>query len=244
MNLCLLDADQPRFPSPNTAALEEPDGLLAVGGNLLPETLISAYRQGVFPWFQDDDPILWWSPAERCVILPERLHISKSLRKTLRKAQYSVTTDTVFAEVVTACAMPRIEGSGGDRTTIEATWIGPEMIDAYNQLHQLGWAHSVEVWQDGRLVGGIYGVAVGRIFCGESMFSAVANGSKIAIAHLCQRLAQQGFMILDCQIASNHLSSLGAISIPRESFLQQLAEVRDNHINWPSADQMAEQILW
>jgi leucyl/phenylalanyl-tRNA--protein transferase len=244
MNLCLLDADQPQFPSPNTAALEEPDGLLAVGGNLLPETLLSAYRQGIFPWFQDDDPILWWSPAERCVILPDQLHISKSLRRTLRKASYSVTTDKAFAQVVRACAAPRPSGNGDDGDSLQGTWIGPEMIEAYNKLHQMGSAHSVEVWQDDKLVGGIYGVAVGQIFCGESMFSAVANGSKIAISHLCKRLAQQGFVLLDCQVANDHLSRLGATSISRPAFLQLLAQVHDKQIIWPSADKMAEQIPW
>ena len=148
MNLCLLDADSPRFPNANSAA-EEPDGLLAVGGNLNPLTLLAAYRQGIFPWYQDDDPILWWSPSNRCVLIPEQLHISKSLRRCLRQCKFRLSTDTAFTEVIEACAAPRSDENG--------TWIIDEMIEAYCQLHRLGHAHSVEVWAGDELAGGIYG---------------------------------------------------------------------------------------
>jgi leucyl/phenylalanyl-tRNA--protein transferase len=226
MNLCLLDADSPRFPNPNTAA-EEPDGLLAVGGNLSPSTLMSAYRQGIFPWYQDDDPILWWSPASRCVLIPKQLHISRSLRRCLRQGQFRVSTDEAFAQVVEACAAPRTDDAG--------TWIIDEMIEAYCQLHQLGCAHSVEVWAGGKLAGGIYGVAVGSVFCGESMFSGRTNGSKVAMAYLCQWLDDQKFNLLDCQINNPHLEQMGAQSMPREQYLNWLVAHRDSGLQWPEA---------
>lgn len=224
MDLHFLDPDSPQFPDPCTAA-EEPDGLLAVGGNLEPTTIYDAYRRGIFPWFSDDDPILWWSPSVRCVIRPEQLHISKSLRKCLRQNQYHITTDTAFEQVIEACAAPRADDLG--------TWIIPEMIDAYSALHSLGQAHSLEVWDEDRLVGGIYGIAVGGVFCGESMFSLVPNGSKIAMAYLCHWIQSQGFELLDCQIENPHLISMGAILIPREEFLAQLAGCKDRVLGWP-----------
>ncbi len=226
MNLCLLDADSPRFPNANSAA-EEPDGLLAVGGNLNPLTLLAAYRQGIFPWYQDDDPILWWSPSNRCVLIPEQLHISKSLRRCLRQCQFRLSTDTAFTEVIEACAAPRSDENG--------TWIIDEMIEAYCQLHRLGHAHSVEVWAGDELAGGIYGVAVGGVFCGESMFSGRTNGSKVAMAYLCQWLVDQGFNLLDCQINNPHLESMGAQLVPREQYLSWLAATRDNSLQWPQA---------
>lgn len=226
MNLCLLDSDSPRFPNPNTAT-EEPDGLLAVGGNLSPSTLMSAYRQGIFPWYQDDDPILWWSPANRCVLFPEQLHISKSLRRCLRQGQFRASTDEAFAQVVEACAAPRRDDAG--------TWIIDEMIEAYCQLHQLGHAHSIEVWVGDELAGGIYGVAVGSVFCGESMFSERTNGSKVAMAYLCQWLIDQGFKLLDCQINNPHLEKMGAQSMPREQYLSWLAAPGDSGLEWPEA---------
>ena len=226
MNLCLLDSDYPQFPHPRQA-IEEPDGLLAVGGNLSPATLVDAYRQGIFPWYQDEDPILWWSPSVRCVIPIDGLNVSKSLLRSLRQQQYRISTDTDFIGVVRACAAPRDEDGG--------TWITEEMVEAYHKLHLKGKAHSVEVWLEDKLVGGIYGIAVGEIFCGESMFSLVTNGSKIAMAHLCRWLHQVGFVMLDCQLENPHLMSLGAQLIPREDFLPQLHCSRDKDINWPSA---------
>jgi len=222
MHLALLDPDNPAFPDPNTA-LAEPDGLLAVGGNLDPNTLFNAYRQGIFPWYQDDDPILWWSPATRCVIEPKTLNISSRLRRLLRQQPYQIKTDSAFNAVVKACAEPR--GDGG-------TWITEEMIDSYTALHDQGQAHCVEVWDGSDLVGGIYGVHVGGIFCGESMFSRVDNGSKIAIAHLCQWMVAEGLEILDCQLVNPHLLSLGAISMPRADFLARLHSIRDREHQW------------
>lgn len=222
MHLALLDPDNPAFPDPNTA-LAEPDGLLAVGGNLDPNTLFNAYRQGIFPWYQDDDPILWWSPATRCVIEPKTLNISSRLRRLLRQQPYQIKTDSAFNAVVKACAEPR--GDGG-------TWITEEMIDSYTALHDQGQAHCVEVWDGSDLVGGIYGVHVGGIFCGESMFSRVNNGSKIAIAHLCQWMVAEGLEVLDCQLVNPHLLSLGAISMPRADFLARLHSIRDREHQW------------
>ena len=225
MNLTLLDSEQPQFPHPRHA-VKEPDGLLAVGGNLSPSTLINAYRQGIFPWYQDDDPILWWSPSQRCLIPMAGLHLSKSLVRTLRRQEYTITSDKDFAGVVQACAAPR-DNDGG-------TLITAEMVEAYCQLHSMGQAHSVEVWDQGQLVGGIYGVAVGEVFCGESMFSRVTNGSKIAMAHLCQGLCQRGFKLLDCQLENPHLISMGASLVPRDQFLATLELCRDKQPGWPA----------
>jgi leucyl/phenylalanyl-tRNA--protein transferase len=223
MHLALLEADNPEFPAPH-AALKEPDGLLAVGGNLYPSTLISAYSQGIFPWYQDGDPILWWSPSKRCVLPPAEFHISKSLRKQLKRHAYQITTDINFAGVVSACA----ESRGA-----EGTWISDSMAAAYVELHKLGYAHSVEVWDRTRLVGGIYGVTIGSVFCGESMFSAVSNGSKIAMAYLCQWLQAGGYSLVDCQIKNDHLISLGARDISRKAFLSLLETSRSTPLAWP-----------
>ncbi|WP_210395301.1 leucyl/phenylalanyl-tRNA--protein transferase [Motiliproteus sediminis] len=208
-----LPEDEIWFPPPEQA-LREPDGLLAAGGDLSPARLLQAYRQGIFPWFSDGEPILWWSPEPRCVIYPAQQHISRSLKRRLRKQDYQVRYDTAFAAVMSACAEPRGDGAG--------TWITAEMRAAYQRLHQLGHAHSVEIWRQGRLIGGLYGIAIGRIFFGESMFSAEPNGSKLAITHLCQRLHQQGYYLLDCQVYSDHLASLGAVCISRPVFLDAL----------------------
>ena len=226
MNLAFLDPDEPQFPDPS-AALAEPDGLLAFGGNLEPKTLVDAYRQGIFPWYQDEDPILWWSPATRCLIEPKALNISRRLLRLLRQQPYQIKTDSAFNEVVKACAEPR--GDGG-------TWITEEMMDAYTALHEQGQAHCVEVWDGSDLVGGIYGVHIGGIFCGESMFSRVDNGSKIAIAHLCQWMAAEGLELLDCQMINPHLLSLGAISMPRSDFLIRLRNIRDRQHKWSLTD--------
>ena len=224
MQIPLLDQDTPRFPDPR-GALAEPDGLLAAGGNLHPQTLLRAYHCGIFPWYQDGDPILWWSPATRCVLEPSDLHLSKSLRKTLRRNDYQVTVDRSFTEVIKACSEPRDED--GD------TWITDEMIAAYIQLHDQGKSHSLEVWREGELIGGLYGVTVGSLFCGESMFSRCANGSKIALAHLCRWGTESGLKLIDCQLVNPHLTSLGAGSIDRRAFLTELASYRDDILNWP-----------
>jgi leucyl/phenylalanyl-tRNA--protein transferase len=200
------------FPDPEDA-LSEPNGLLAWGGDLSPERLISAYAQGVFPWFNEDEPILWWSPDPRCVFRTDGVHISRSLRKQLSKSNWRITADTSFTRVMRACAAPR-NGTVG-------TWIGDDMIAAYEELHRQGHAHSVEVWDRGSLVGGIYGVAVGRLFCGESMFSARTGGSKVALAGMCQLLHRWGFPFLDAQVTNDHLLSMGAVEIPRRQFVAQ-----------------------
>jgi leucyl/phenylalanyl-tRNA--protein transferase len=222
MNLAVLHPGNPVFPNPNNA-LKDPDGLLAVGGNLDANTLISAYRHGIFPWYEDGEPILWWSPVERCIIRPETLYISSRLRRLLKQQRYTVTSDQAFASVISACAEPR---------GIEGTWITTDMINAYTELYRRGHAHSIEVWEADRLVGGIYGVHVGRVFCGESMFSKVSNGSKIAIAHLLQWMGNQGMTMLDCQIVNPHLVSLGAQTLPRQAFLDHLKAGTNQHLPW------------
>ena len=225
LNIAVLDWGNPRFPDPQTA-LDSPPGLLAVGGNLHPSTLLEAYRQGIFPWYSDGEPLLWWSPDPRCLINPGSVHISKSLRKTLRREDYRVTTNHAFKQVVGACAAPREDAAG--------TWITDEMQQAYCALHALGHAHSVEVWHNDILIGGLYGIAVGALFCGESMFSRATNGSKIAMAHLCNTLHRKGFRAIDCQLVNPHLLTLGATPVRREDFLELLAACRDITCVWPS----------
>jgi leucyl/phenylalanyl-tRNA--protein transferase len=200
------------FPDPESA-LDEPNGLLAWGGDLSAERLLSAYSQGVFPWFNEDEPLLWWSPDPRCVFRTDGVHISRSLRKQLSRTHWRVTADTSFTRVMRACAAPR-NGQPG-------TWISEAMIEAYEELHRLGHAHSVEVWDRGTLVGGIYGVAIGRLFCGESMFSARTGGSKVALAALCKQLHAWDFPLLDAQVTNPHLISMGAIELPRRDFIPQ-----------------------
>lgn len=213
MQIPFLDPANPQFPDPETA-LADPDGLLAVGGNLAPQTLLKAYRSGIFPWF-DRDPILWWSPSERAVIPPLELHLSRSMRKVLKQSSFSVTLNQNFSAVIAACAAPR-----GD----QGTWITPQMQRAYAELHRLGYAQSIEVWQGGNLVGGLYGLSVGTIFCGESMFNRIANGSKIALFHLAWWCHVAGFRYIDCQLENPHLSSLGVPCITRRDFLRLLSE--------------------
>jgi leucyl/phenylalanyl-tRNA--protein transferase len=204
--------DQP-FPAPNRA-LTEPNGLLAGGGSLNPRRLLQAYRQGIFPWYSSGQPILWWSPNPRLVLFPEGVNLSRSLRKTLRNGPFTVTADAAFGAVIDACAAPRAPGEG--------TWITPDMRRAYCRLHQLGHAHSIETWRQGKLVGGLYGVAVGRVFYGESMFSGASNASKVALAALAAQLRRWDFALIDCQVRTDHLLRLGAVDIPRETFLQLL----------------------
>jgi len=213
------------FP-PVRTALSEPDGLLAAGGDLSPARLLLAYSQGIFPWFSEGEPILWWSPAKRMVLFPARLHISRSLSKTLRNRQYRVTVDTAFRQVMEACAAPR-EGANG-------TWIVTPMVEAYCRLHALGVAHSFEVWMEGQLVGGLYGVGLGHMFYGESMFSRRNDASKIAFVHMAQHLARHGVEMIDCQMHTAHLASLGACLLSRAQFLATLK----NKTLEPQADTM------
>ncbi len=205
----------PLFP-PVERALAEPNGLLAAGGDLAPERILAAYRRGIFPWFGEGDPILWWSPDPRMVLFPAEFKVSRSLAKTLRNKSYEVRLDTAFPEVVAACAETPRHGQSG-------TWITPAMRDAYDRLHLLGYAHSVETWMDGRLAGGLYGIALGRVFYGESMFAHATDASKIALAHLCRFLEQRDFAVIDCQMETEHLASLGARPIPRREFVAGLA---------------------
>lgn len=201
------------FP-PVENALAEPNGLLAIGGDLSPQRLLEAYRKGIFPWFNEDDPILWWSPDPRTVLFPDELKISRSLHKTLKKGDYHIRTDKHFAHVMRACAAPR-QGQAG-------TWIHPQMIAAYTTLHEMGLAHCVETWIDGELAGGLYGVALGKMFFGESMFSRVTDASKIALVHLVKQLQYWKFGMIDCQVRTGHLISLGAREISRMEFNQKL----------------------
>ncbi len=207
--------DDLHFPPVEFAS---PEGLLAVGGDLRVERLLEAYRHGIFPWYNDDQPILWWSPDPRAVIFPHKLHVSRSLKRTIRLGGFTVTLDTRFRDVMHGCAGPRPQYPEG------GTWITAEMVKAYVQLHELGYAHSVETWQEGRLVGGLYGVALGRIFFGESMFTRVPDASKVALVSLVRQLQTWGFRIFDCQQPSRHIKTLGAEDIPRSEFLDHLAD--------------------
>ena len=203
------------FP-PTSEALEYPNGLLAAGGDLSPERLLAAYSRGIFPWFEAPQPVLWWSPDPRSVLLPANLHVSRSLRKTLRRDEFDLSVDSHFAEVMRQCAASR-EGQDG-------TWIDQSMIDAYTRLHTMGYAHSIEVHRDGTLVGGLYGVALGGAFFGESMFSRTADASKVALVARVKLLTGAGFKLLDCQVESEHLNSLGASNLSRLDFESLLAQ--------------------
>ncbi len=208
------------FP-PLDSALREPNGLLAAGDDLSPQRLIEAYSHGIFPWFNPGEAILWWSPDPRMVLFPAELKVSRSLRKALKNRPYEIRADTAFRQVMEACAAPRDEHGG--------TWITPAMISAYTELHRLGLAHSVETWMEGELVGGLYGISLGRMFYGESMFSLATDASKIAFVHLVRQLEHWGFGMIDCQMKTSHLASLGAREIPRAEFRQKLAEL----VNFP-----------
>ena len=210
-----LDATDP-FPPP-TQALREPNGLLAAGADLSFERLVAAYRRGIFPWYSAGQPILWWSPNPRMVLVPDEFKLPRSLKKRLRRCDYEVRTDTVFEAVMQGCAAPRAGQSG--------TWITAEMIAAYCALHHRGIAHSVETWIEGELAGGLYGVALGRVFFGESMFARITDASKIALAHLARQLARWHYGMIDCQMTTAHLAAFGAREIPRERFLARLAEL-------------------
>lgn len=192
-----------------------PEGIVAIGGDLTPERLMLAYRSGIFPWFEDDEPILWWSPPERMVLFFPELKISKSMRNIINRNQFILTWNTAFADVIANCRDIKRDGQAG-------TWITDEMTEAYIRLHELGFAKSIEVWQDGELVGGLYGIDLGHIFCGESMFSKVSNASKMAFIALAQKLEKENYRLLDCQVHNGHLESLGAREILREDFLEIL----------------------
>lgn len=202
------------FPAVETA-LDDPNGLLCAGGDLAPERLLEAYRRGIFPWFSAGQPILWWSPDPRTVLYPDELKVSRSLAKTLRNRGYLTSIDRAFGEVIEHCADPALRPEG--------TWITAQMKNAYRRLHDLGYAHSVETWDGSRLVGGLYGVALGRVYFGESMFSTARDASKVALCALAQTLRERGYRLIDCQVASGHLASLGARSLPRAEFLRELA---------------------
>ncbi|MBJ9976513.1 leucyl/phenylalanyl-tRNA--protein transferase [Pseudomonas sp. S75] len=220
--LTWLNRDSLNFP-PLARALHEPNGLLAAGGDLSPERLIQAYRHGCFPWYQEGQPILWWSPDPRTVLFPDELHVSRSLAKVIRQGRYQVSFDTDFAAVIAACAAPRDYADG--------TWITDNMQAAYLQLHQRGTAHSVEVRQDGELVGGLYGLAMGQLFFGESMFSRADNASKVGFATLVEHLRESGFALIDCQMPTDHLHSLGARAISRAEFCTYLSRHLDQPCN-------------
>jgi leucyl/phenylalanyl-tRNA---protein transferase len=210
-----LDDQSLEFPAPELAT---PEGILAVGGDLSPARLLEAYAGGIFPWFNEGDPILWWSPDPRFVLFPDELVVSKSMRPYFNQKKFQVSFDRDFEGVMRGCQQSNRNGQSGD------TWITEDMIQAYVQVHQLGYAHSVEVWQEGELVGGLYGISLGKIFFGESMFARVSNASKFGFITLVQKLREKGFTLIDCQQQTQHLGSLGAKPISRKSFLKHLQE--------------------
>ncbi len=217
------------FPHPDLA-LTEPDGLLAVGGDLSPQRIINAYMNGIFPWYSDGQPILWWSPNPRAVLFPDKLHVSRSLKKVISKNIYRTTLDQAFEQVIENCAQT-------PRKDQEGTWITDEIAQAYIRLHQLGIAHSAECWLEDKLVGGLYGIALGRIFFGESMFSHRSNASKVAFVHLLDELKKADYALIDCQVTTEHLLSLGAEEIPRNQFLNLVKVhtrpfLNNNNNNW------------
>lgn len=215
MRLVQLSRHSIAFPSPE-AALREPNGLLALGGDLSPARLLMAYQRGIFPWFSPGDPILWWSPDPRAVLWPENFHISRSMKRFHTTSPYRVTLNYAFGQVIDGCSDDRDEG----------TWITPDIVMAYHRLHELGHAHSIEVWEGDALVGGMYGVAQGSLFCGESMFSRRVNASKTALLVFSEEFARLGGKLIDCQVLNSHTASLGAVEIPRRDYLQHLAELR------------------
>jgi len=225
-----ISSDDPpdSFPDIETA-FDVPDGLLAAGGDLSRDRLIYAYSHGIFPWYDDGQPILWWSPDPRCVLRPEDLHISRRLQRSLRSGKIEIGFNESFDEVIAGCAE--------DRPGQDGTWITAEMHDAYRTLHAEGWAHSIEVWSNGKLIGGLYGVAIDRVFFGESMFSRITNASKAAMLALCRVMIDHSFEILDCQVESPHLMSLGASLMPRSAFSSILRKSCSRPLKfheWPS----------
>ncbi len=220
MTIYLPQLSDESFLFPNVeSALKEPDGLLAMGGDLTPQRIQNAYRNGIFPWFSVGEPLLWWSPSERATIAAGEVHISKSMKRFINKKQLNITVNHSFVAVINACSQPRASQA--------ETWITQEMIDAYIALHHLGIAHSIEVWSNEQLVGGLYGICVGQTFCGESMFSQMNNSSKLAFIALNQHFKCFGGKTIDCQMQTTHLQSLGVASIPREVFIKNLEVTRD-----------------
>lgn len=222
-----------QFPPVDFAS---PEGLLAIGGDLRCARLLAAYRQGIFPWYSEGQPILWWSPDPRATLFPHKLKVSRSLKKTLRKNRFRITLDVCFPEVIRACAAPR------EQQPEPGTWILPEMVDAYSRLHELGYAHSIEAWLGNELAGGLYGVALGGAFFGESMFSRVTDASKVAFVYLVHQLQEWEFQLIDCQVSSPHLTSLGAEDIRREHFMKILGEAlrrEDKKGPWHFNDHLA-----
>ncbi|QSP93607.1 leucyl/phenylalanyl-tRNA--protein transferase [Marinobacter salinisoli] len=212
-----LDPDQLWFP-PAEEALDDPDGLLALGGDLSTDRILLAYRNGIFPWYSDDQPILWWSPNPRCVLIPEEVHVSRSLRRTLNQQYFRITSNKAFGRIIRLCATTRAEG----------TWITEDMIESYSELHHQGIAHSIEAWNpEGELAGGMYGLAIGQCFFGESMFSLETNASKAIMVHLANQLREWNYQLMDCQVESPHLLTMGARSIPRREFLSILRDCVD-----------------
>ncbi|WOT06526.1 leucyl/phenylalanyl-tRNA--protein transferase [Shewanella youngdeokensis] len=220
--LSYLNPEQLDFP-PAEQALRDPNGLLAVGGDLQPDRLLNAYYNGIFPWFNQDDPILWWSPDPRAVFIPGSLNISRSLVKYLKKQQWTFTINKQFSKVMQGCAAPRAKQDG--------TWITADIQQAYLSLHQQGRAHSIEVWENDTLIGGLYGLAIGQVFCGESMFHLRTNASKAAMIVLQQHLLRCGFKLIDAQVENDHLSSMGSKSISRNDFLELLRHLRNGNVN-------------
>lgn len=236
--LTLLRNDDPPdvFPDPEQA-LDDPNGLLALGGDLSPPRLLAAYRQGIFPWYEDGQPIMWWSPDPRAVMLPDGLHVSRSLRRTLRSGRFKVSTDHDFAGVIGACAQLR---------AAQGTWITADMRNAYMQLHALGHAHSIETWRGDQLVGGVYGIAIGGAFFGESMFSTETDASKVALVALMKQLAGRGFGLLDCQLETPHLTSLGSRLMARRDFVRtvrDLTRLPEETGSWRTAFRPAGELL-
>lgn len=231
--LAILSQDSYEFPDPRYA-LDEPNGLLAVGGGLEPERVLRAYRLGIFPWYEEGQPILWWSPDPRMVLFPGELHVSRSLRKAMARSTLRITADQAFAQVLDACA--------GGRPYASGTWITREVRKAYNHLFQMGHAHSVEAWQGGVLVGGLYGLSIGKVFFGESMFSRQDNASKIAFVRLVKQLELWRYDLIDCQVASSYLASFGAREISGETFRRYLpreGEPAGNPSHWNEIWQQA-----
>ncbi|MDH3719423.1 MAG: leucyl/phenylalanyl-tRNA--protein transferase [Planctomycetota bacterium] len=238
-NITWISSDDPPEAFPEIdSAFDVPDGLLAAGGDLSADRLLYAYRHGIFPWYDDGQPILWWSPDPRCVIRPHEFHVSRRLRRALSRGTFELSFNHAFRDVIAACAE--------DRSGQQGTWITDDMTAAYVSLHEQGWAHSIEVWLDDRLVGGLYGLAIGEAFFGESMFSRNTNASKTAMLALCQQMVACDFEILDCQVESPHLVSLGATLIPRKQFaavLRRACEPASKFSDWPAKRQQVLDFL-
>jgi len=238
-NITWISSDDPPDAFPDIeSAFDMPDGLLAAGGDLSPERLLYAYQHGIFPWYDSGQPILWWSPDPRCVIRPHEFHISRRLRRSLSRSKLEVSFNQAFNDVIAACAEDRIGQQG--------TWITDDMTDAYTRLHGEGWAHSIEIWRENSLVGGLYGLAIGQAFFGESMFSRQTNASKAAMLALCQQMVLNDFEILDCQVESPHLISLGASLMPRNKFaavLRRACKSNSQFLEWPAERRQVLDIL-